>query len=74
MERIISKFISHKLTSCLIGKIKICITISINMYFHLFIVDIAMQRITIKVVDIYALRISFMDDRKDLSIRMANGR
>ena len=73
MERIISKFISHKLTSCLI-KIKICITISINMYFHLFIVDIAMQRITIKVVDIYALRISFMDDRKDLSIRMANGR
>ena len=49
-------------------------TISINMYFHLFIVDIAMQRITIKVVDIYALRISFMDDRKDLSIRMANGR
>ena len=73
MERIISKFISHKLTSCLI-KIKICMKISINMYFHLFIVDIAMQRITIKVVVIFVPRIFFMGDRKDLSIRMANGR
>ena len=44
------------------------------MYFHLFIVDIAMQRITIKVVVIFVPRIFFMGDRKDLSIRMANGR
>ena len=75
MERIISKLIAHTFISCLMSRLKqLCKISCINLYFLVFIVDIATQRITTKVVGIFALRIFFMDDRKDLLIRMANGR
>ena len=39
-----------------------------------FTVVIATQKITIKAVDTFALRISFTEDLSDLSILMASGR